>query len=238
MLFRSLTTRFGDAHVELAWFPVAGATVYQVFDDVVSPPLTPFGSPDSATKRDIPNLVNGATYYFTVQSLAEPTLTAAVAAVYGTPVDTATKFSRPSDVSRKTYGALVPGAVSAPVSETPEPVVAFPPLKDAGGCFIATAAYGTPMAPQVDVLRVWRERYLRPHGPGRFLIRAYEMLSPPLTDVIRDSAWLRAGTRALLWPIVGAATLWLAWPWAPAAALMVAVGVMVLFWRRPGLARE
>lgn len=234
-----LTTAFGDGHVVLAWSPVAGATVYQVFYDIVSPPLTPFGSPVRTTTRNITNLVNGTTYYFAVQGLAEPTLTVAVASVYGTPVNTATTFGVPSDIKDATYGAAVSGAVSdPPVSETPEPVVGFPPLKDAGGCFIATAAYGSPMAPQVDVLRVWRDRHLRPHWLGRAFIRAYETVSPPLADAIRDSAWLRAGVRVLLWPVVGAAVVWLAWPWVPPAALMLAVcGVMVVLWRRRGVAR-
>jgi hypothetical protein len=234
-----LTPAFGDGHVELAWSEVAGATVYQIFYGIVSPPLTPFPSPVSETKGDVTNLVNGTTYYFAVQGLAEPTLTTAVASVYGTPVNTATTVGVPSDIKDATYGTTVPGAVSAPVSETPEPVVGFPPLKDAGGCFIATAAYGSPMAPQVDVLRLWRDRHLRPHWPGRAFIRAYEMVSPPLADAIRDSAWLRAGVRVFLWPVVGAAAVWLAWPWAPPAALMLAVcGVMmVVLWRRRGVGR-
>jgi hypothetical protein len=183
--------------------------------------------------------VNGTPYYFTVQGLAEPTLTVAVASVYGTPVATAATFGVPSDIKAAIYGVAVPGAVSdPPVSETPEPVVGFPPLKDAGGCFIATAAYGSPMAPQVDVLRVWRDRHLRPHWPGRAFIRAYETVSPPLADAIRDSAWLRAAVRVFLWPVVGAAAVWLAWPWVPPAALMLAVcGVMVVSWRRRGVAR-
>jgi hypothetical protein len=234
-----LTTAFGDGHVVLAWSPVAGATVYQVFYDIVSPPLTPFGSPVRTTTRDVTNLVNGTTYNFAVQGLAEPTLTVAAASVYGTPVSTATTFGVPSDIKDATYGTPVPGAVSdPPVSETPEPVAGFPPLEDAGGCFIATAAYGSPMAPQVDVLRVWRDRHLRPHWPGRAFIRAYETVSPRLADAIRDSAWLRAGVRVLLWPVVGAAAVWLAWPWVPPAALMLAVcGVMVVLWRRRGVGR-
>lgn len=232
-----LTTAFGDAHVVLAWSEVAGATVYEILYGIVSPPMTPFPSPASATTRDITNLVNGTTYYFAVRGLAEPTLTAAVASGYGTPVATAAVFGVPSDIKDATYGVAVAGAVSAPVSETPEPVEGFPSLKDVGGCFIATAAYGSPMAPQVDVLRVWRDRHLRPHWPGRAFIRAYEMVSPPLADAIRDSAWLRAAVRVFLWPVVGAAAVWLAWPWAPPAALMLAVcGVMVVLWRRRGVA--
>lgn len=225
-----LTTTFGDAHVVLGWSSVAGATVYRVYYDVFSPPSTPFDPPKSSTTRDITGLVNGVTYFFAVQGVAVPTLTVAVASVYGTDA-----VGKPGDVIDAAYGTAVSGAVSTPVSEMPEPVVAFPPLEDAGGCFIATAAYGSPMAPQVDVLRLWRDRHLRPHWLGRVFIRAYEALSPPLADIIRDSARLRAGARVLLWPVVGAAALWLAWPWAPA---VVAAGCLVaVFVRRRRLAR-
>ena len=102
-----------------------------------------------------------------------------------------------------------------------------------GGCFIATAAYGSSWAPEVRVLRDLRDRYLLPHPLGRWAVAGYYRLSPPLADGIRASAPLRALTRGLLWPVVGWAALTMA---APAAggglALLPVVGGLWWLGRR------
>ncbi len=71
-----------------------------------------------------------------------------------------------------------------------------------GGCFIATAAYGSPLAPQIQVLRDFRDTYLLTHALGRWFVGQYARLSPPLADIIRDRAWLRAAVRVSLAPVV------------------------------------
>lgn len=74
-------------------------------------------------------------------------------------------------------------------------------------CFIATAAYGTPMARQVIVLREFRDRYLLTNAAGRVITSVYYRLSPPLADWISRHERARAVVRALLYPIVQACKL-------------------------------
>jgi|TARA_B100001079_G_scaffold223566_1_gene200110 hypothetical protein len=70
------------------------------------------------------------------------------------------------------------------------------------GCFIATAAYGTPFAEEIDVLRNWRDDFLEASYPGRLFIRTYYSLSPPVADNISESDGKRKIVRTALGPIV------------------------------------
>jgi hypothetical protein len=72
-------------------------------------------------------------------------------------------------------------------------------------CFVATAAYGTPMAEEIGVLRRFRDRYLRGNAVGEALVSIYGEVGPVLADAIRDDADARAVTRSLLAPIVSLA---------------------------------
>jgi len=69
-------------------------------------------------------------------------------------------------------------------------------------CFVATAAYGTPTAPEVGALRRWRDRHLRTNAPGRALVALYYAVSPPMADAIRPRPWARGAVRALLAPLL------------------------------------
>jgi hypothetical protein len=69
-------------------------------------------------------------------------------------------------------------------------------------CFVATAAYGSPMAKDVSVLRRLRDRYLLTNDLGRALVSAYYAVGPALADVIRGRETLRAAARVALAPIV------------------------------------
>lgn len=67
-----------------------------------------------------------------------------------------------------------------------------------GGCFIATAAFGDPLAAELDALRRFREETLRPYRIGRRIIRIYELISPPIADALRRNDGARAAVRWLI----------------------------------------
>jgi hypothetical protein len=63
-------------------------------------------------------------------------------------------------------------------------------------CFIATAAYGTALHEDIDVLRDFRDEYLMPNPAGRAFVNMYYSSSPPLADLIRCNEGLRTAVRA------------------------------------------
>ena len=71
-----------------------------------------------------------------------------------------------------------------------------PPKK--GMCFIATAVYGTPMAPEVIVLCRFRDEVLLLSRAGRLFVKLYYLLSPPCARFIADSPSQRTIIRVLL----------------------------------------
>jgi hypothetical protein len=72
-------------------------------------------------------------------------------------------------------------------------------------CFIATAAYGTPLASEISVLRRFRDRYLGSNALGRAFVDVYYTLGPKLAAIIRRDETLRAVSRGFLAPLVAAA---------------------------------
>ncbi|MFC1905779.1 CFI-box-CTERM domain-containing protein [Chloroflexota bacterium] len=64
-----------------------------------------------------------------------------------------------------------------------------------GGFFIATAAYGTPTAKEIDVLRRFRDEYLRKSSLGNEFIRYYYEKNPPVATFIAEHEVLRVIVR-------------------------------------------
>jgi len=80
---------------------------------------------------------------------------------------------------------------------------------DTGGCFIATAVYGSPMETHVKTLRDFRDRFLATNNPGRFLLRLYYKYSPPLAHYIEYHKIARSIIRWALLPLVWTSQLFL-----------------------------
>jgi hypothetical protein len=59
-----------------------------------------------------------------------------------------------------------------------------PPRPPCGGCFIATAAYGTDTAKEIDTLREFRDEVLLPKSLGASFVSLYYKISPPIANFI------------------------------------------------------
>jgi len=96
------------------------------------------------------------------------------------------------------------GTILQFTTDTPSP---------SGGCFIATAAYGTPTAEQLDILREFRDVVLLESAAGSQFVALYYQLSPPVADFIAGNTLLRALVRELLvdpivWVVEATGDIW------------------------------
>jgi len=100
-----------------------------------------------------------------------------------------------------------------------------------GGCFIATAAYGSAMEPYVKVLREFRNRYLLTNSVGKTFVQLEYEYSQPIADLIAKQDTLRAVVRLGLLPIIGVSWMALKLGLAPTVALfalLMALTIVVL----------
>lgn len=67
-----------------------------------------------------------------------------------------------------------------------------------GGCYVATAVYGSYDCPQVWTLRRFRDQKLAPTWYGRAFIRAYYAISPTLVKWFGNTGWFRRFWRGKL----------------------------------------
>ncbi len=107
----------------------------------------------------------------------------------------------------KYNGTVIGGTTLQFTTDTPS----TPP--PTGGCFIATAAYGTPTAEQIDVLREFRDIVLLESIAGSQFVTLYYQLSPPVADFIAGNELLRTLVREFLidpivWVVEATGDIW------------------------------
>jgi len=69
-------------------------------------------------------------------------------------------------------------------------------------CFIATAAYGSYLEPEVKLLRAFRDNILLQYSWGKWFVSKYYELSPPIAQVIANNENLKLITQMALAPLV------------------------------------
>ena len=69
-------------------------------------------------------------------------------------------------------------------SDPANPLSSASSSSSSGECLIASAAYGTPLAREIDVLRVARDRHLLTNAVGTAFVDAYYRMSPAGADRI------------------------------------------------------
>jgi hypothetical protein len=95
------------------------------------------------------------------------------------------------------FGQEVVLTISFDVGQDANLIISVPPI-----CFIATAAYGTPMAEEIQILREFRDEYMLTNPLGQALVGTYYRVSPPIAQFIVAHPSLKPIVRAGLLPVV------------------------------------
>lgn len=204
--------------------PAQNVTVSANFEEVPLPPEDPTVSTQAATNIN----TNSATLNmgYTVEDYSQVQVRFAYKkstsvfwsytdwvskAVDGTHAESVTELSPDTKYNFKAQlkynSTVIEGATlhfTTDTSSVPPP---------SGGCFIATAAYGTPTAEQIDVLREFRDVVLLESTVGSQFVALYYQFSPPVAEFIAGNELLRTLVREVLidpivWVVEATGDIW------------------------------
>lgn len=82
------------------------------------------------------------------------------------------------------------------------------PVGEVDACFVATAAYGSLLANDVEMLRRFRDLAMKHSVLGELAVETYYTFGPGLAGVVSESELLRATARGALSPIVTRVKTW------------------------------
>ncbi len=96
-------------------------------------------------------------------------------------------------------------------------------------CFIATAAYDSPVHPYVNILRDFRDKFLMPRRLGRVFVRLYYTYSPFLAKIMAKCKPLKIAVRTGLFPLIALSYVMLRVGLAGTAALLALISALPVF---------
>jgi hypothetical protein len=100
-----------------------------------------------------------------------------------------------------------------------------------GGCFIATAIYGSNLDPHINVLRDFRDRHLLTNSLGQVFVSCYYRYSPPIAAYIEKHETLKTAARWALAPVIYS----IKYPYVFAVVILILpVGIAVIYRKRKG----
>lgn len=73
---------------------------------------------------------------------------------------------------------------------------------NSSSCFVATAAFGTDLAEEIDVLRDWRDNTLKYNLFGRIFVKFYYRFGPYLAKIVEKSNLLKSLVRKIIYKII------------------------------------
>jgi hypothetical protein len=92
-------------------------------------------------------------------------------------------------------------------------------------CMVASAAYGSPNAGQVAILRLFRDRFLLSNAAGTAFVDSYYRVGGVLADFVMRHSWIAGGVRAALLPVVVFSCAMLLFPLFPVLIVLVFCGL-------------
>jgi len=220
--------------VGLHWTAVNGATSYRIYyglNDVSENVL----EVDDVSYHVISGLTDGVSYQFSVSAVFQPHYYFVVT-TYDNSADT--NESRLSAEANIVLGDTAESDLSGIVTAIPEAAVPYPILPNEG-CFIATAAFGYYDAPQVQLLRDFRDQILLSNSIGQSLVKWYYANSPEAAKYINQHEQWKPLIQAALLPLIAMAwlTTQLGWPLQLLLCVLLAA-VTWLRWQRRGVSQS
>lgn len=216
-------TSIGNESAQLSWTAITGATSYRIQYGITATTENQLDVNNRTVSYTLTGLTNGARYNIIVSAGNRTTYYFNIAAIDNTPAQHESELITERSIE---IGATQYSEPSNQINAIPEPIQHYPALPGAGDkrCFIATAAYGHYSAPQVQILRDFRDRYLLSSAAGRAFVEWYYTNSPAIARTIQQHNILKTSVRILLLP-----ALCVAWFFTKASALMQILSSLALF---------